>query len=273
VGGGDVTALVVDLVPVMRRRGPYRPPDDAESAALGVLAGALVRGDGAAASATGVSVGLTATAVDDTLVLASDPTTERAWLVVVLRPGVAPDVVIEVPHPNADLDTELIGLALRDRRPAALLLQAAAHRVAGAPPEATDRADCPADVAARVDAPFSRVAAVLTACGLPQVQLHGFADRDDVDVVLSPGAAAGGPLLDAVHARLEAAGERVGTGEDPRWADLLGRRNVQGREAAGWGAAFVHLELSRSLRRDPVRREAVAEALAGALDDVLGVSR
>ncbi|MDD7917743.1 hypothetical protein [Actinomycetospora callitridis] len=268
MGEIDVTAFVADLVPAMTRRVPYRPPDDDEAAALEALAAALGRGETAGVA----SLGLEATFSGDTLVLASDPTSDRAWLVVVLRPGVVPDVVVEVPHPNADLDTELVGLSLRDRRAGALLLQAGAHRIAGAPPEAVDRIDCPADVSSRADAPFSRVASVLTARGLPQIQLHGFADRDGVDAVLSPGAAGGGPLLDAVEARLRAAGERVGTGEDPRWADLLGRRNVQGLDAAACGAAFVHLELSRSLRRDPGRREAVAAALAGALDDVLGVS-
>ena len=264
MGEIDVTAFVADLVPAMTRRVPYRSPDDGERAALEALAAALGRGETAGVA----SLGLEATVSGDTLVLASDPTSERAWLVVVMRPGVVPDVVVEVPHPNADLDTELVGLALRDRRAGVLLLQAGAHRVAGAPPEATDRVDCPADVSSRADAPFSRVASVLTARGLPQIQLHGFADRDGVDVVLSPGAAAGGPLLDAVEARLRAAGERAGTGEDPRWADLLGRRNVQGLDAAACGTAFVHLELSRSLRRDPDRREAVAAALAVALDDV-----
>ncbi|WP_433029813.1 hypothetical protein [Actinomycetospora sp. CA-053990] len=208
MGEIDVTAFVADLVPAMTRRVPYRPPDEDECVAIEALAAALGRGETADVAA----LGLEATVSGNTLVLASDPTSERAWLVVVLRPGVVPDVVVEVPHPNADLDTELVGLALRDRRAGALLLQAGAHRIAGAPPEATDRVDCPADVSSRADAPFSRVASVLTARGLPQIQLHGFADRDGVDVVLSPGAAAGGPLLDAVEARLRAAGERVGTG-------------------------------------------------------------
>src|SRR4051812_40545264 len=100
----------------MTRRGPYRPPDEDQRAALEELADALGRGETAGVA----SLGLEATVSGDTLVLASDPTSERAWLVVVMRPGVVPDVVVEVPHPNADLDTELVGLALRDRRAGAL---------------------------------------------------------------------------------------------------------------------------------------------------------
>ncbi|GAA4772278.1 hypothetical protein GCM10023200_00750 [Actinomycetospora chlora] len=264
----EVTTRVVDLAAAMRRRGPYRVPAPAEVAVARELAEALAGGDGEAARAVGVRLGLEATAFGEDLLLASDPTGERAWLVVVARPGTAPDAVVEVPHPNADLDTERIGLAVQERRARTLYLQAGAHRLAGAPSWVRERADCPADVSSRRDAPFSRVAAVLAARGLPQVQLHGFADRDGLDVVLSPGAARGGPLLAAVRQRLVAAGERVATEPDPRCDDLLGRLNVQGRAADRAGSAFVHLELSRSLRRDAVRRDAVAEALAGALDGV-----
>jgi len=265
VGGTEVAALVAGTVPAMRRRGRYRPPDGREVRDLEELADALARADADAAVEVGGRLGLAADAAGGALVLRSDPDTERAWLVAVLRPGVVPGVVVEVPHPNADLDTEAVGLDVWRRCPAVLYLQAGAHRAAGAPPDACERADHPADVAARADTPFARVAARL---GLPQLQLHGFADRDGVDVVLSPGATAGGPLLDAVADRLAATGERVGVGDDPRWSDLLGRRNVQGLAAADRGTAFVHLELARSLRRDAGRREAVADALARALDDV-----
>jgi hypothetical protein len=263
-----VAALVAGTVPAMRRRGRYRPPRGAEVRDLEALADALARADADAASRVGGRLGLAAETTGGACVLRSDPDTERAWLVVALRLGVAPGVVVEVPHPNADLDTEFVGLGVWRRCPGALYLQAGAHRAAGAPPDACERADHPADVAARADTPFARVVARLVARGLPQLQLHGFADRDGVDVVLSPGASTGGPLLDAVADRLAATGERVGVGDDPRWTDLLGRRNVQGLAAADRATAFVHLELSRSLRRDTGRREAVADALAGAVDDV-----
>ncbi|MFC5141088.1 hypothetical protein ACFPK1_22825 [Actinomycetospora rhizophila] len=267
MGGSGVSQRIARLVRVMHRDGPYRPPRGPELAALDALGDALAHGDGAAAAAAGADLGLAATREGDRLLLASDPGDERAWLVIVLR--AAPDAVVEVPHPNADLATEHVGLALAQRRPGVLYLQAGAHRVAGAPPEARDRVECPADVSSRDDAPFSRVAAVLVGRGLPQVQLHGFADRAGVDVVLSPGAAGDSALLAAVRDRLADAGERVGEGDDERWADLLGRRNVQGRAAARAGTAFVHLELSRSLRRDADRREAVAAALDKALDEAL----
>jgi hypothetical protein len=268
VGGAERAALVAGTVPAMRRRGRYRPPHGAEVRDLEELADALARADVDAAVPVGGRLGLAAHEAGGALVLHSDPATERAWLVTVVRVGVVPGVVVEVPHPNADLDTEAVGLGVWRRCPEALYLQAGAHRAAGSPLDACERADYPADVAARADTPFARVAARLVVRGLPQLQLHGFADRDGVDVVLSPGASAGGPLLGAVADRLAATGERVGAIDDPRWTDLLGRRNVQGLAAADRSTAFVHLELSRSLRRDAGRRDAVADALVAALADV-----
>ena len=183
-------------------------------------------------------------------------TTERAWLVVVLRPGVVPDVVVEVPHPNADLDTEA-----RRARPAATVVPGALYLLqAGRAPrrrrtaggDAT-RGDFPADVSARADTPFSRVASVLTARGLPQIQLHGFADRERRRRrALARGAAAGGPLLDAVAARLAGGGGAGGHGRGPalgRPAGAPQRRRASTRRSAA--TAFVHLELSRSLRARP----------------------
>lgn len=267
MGGTELTREVTRLVAGMRLRGPYRPPHASELEAVDALAAGLARGDGAAAAEAGALLGLAPTGIDGRLLLASVSGAERAWLVIVLWDGVAPDAVVEVPHPNADLDTEHVGLAVARRRHGVLYLQAGAHRGAGASAAACERADFPADVAARDDTPFSRVAAASAERGLPQIQLHGFADRPDVDVVLSPGASSHGALLAAIRERVAATGQRVGEGDDPRWSDLLGRRNAQGRAAARAGTAFVHLELSRSLRRDPDRRDAVADAIARALDD------
>ena len=153
-----------------------------------------------------------------------------------------------------------------------MLLQAGAHRVAAGPrsgPERFDREAYPADVARRADTLFSRLAEGLLArrC-LAQVQLHGFAERDDrreVDVVVSPGAARAGPLVAGVTATLAARGLRVRDPDHPGCVDLAGRRNVQGLAARRHGTAFVHLELSRAVRDDPGARDRVAAAVAEAL--------
>jgi hypothetical protein len=268
VGDQQARTIARDVA-AMRRHGPYRPPRAEDLVALPALTDAILAGDLTAAARAGASMALAALHVDGgALLLRTDPEGEQSWLTLVLRAGERPEVLVEVPHPNADLHTEEVGLAVHARCPGAVYVQAGAHRVAGAPRGARERAAFPADVAACPDTVFCRlVDALVTARGLPQVQLHGFADRPaaGVDVVLSAGASRPGPLLAAVTSAVRASGERVGTGDDPRWADLQGRRNVAGHIAARTGAAFVHVELSRTLRADPARRAAVATAIADAI--------
>lgn len=260
---GDV---VVRWAGRVREDGPHRSLSGDVSAHVGEIVTALLDADPDRLVTAGDALGLAPVPVPGWTVVASDPAGERSWLLLATRTGVVPDVLVEVPHPRADLRTEEVGWAIARRTTGALLLQAVAHRRAGAAAGAPAR-DCPADVAHRPDSLFARVAdGLVAATGMPQVQLHGFADRaDGLDVVVSGGAADEGPLVGAVADGLAAAGERVGRGTDPACAELAGTRNVQGRSAARHGAAFVHLELSRSLRRDPERRDRVGVVISRAL--------
>ncbi|WP_026204838.1 hypothetical protein [Actinomycetospora chiangmaiensis] len=259
----SLAGLVDRFTASLRSGGPYRAPDEAERAAADALAVAIAAGDGVAHHAA--ALGFTTTTVAGRAALVADPCSERSWGLLLL-PRAEPSLVVEVPHPAADLRTEQIGVAIVEALPDALYLQAGAHRHAGAPAGARTRADCPADVAHRPDSVFARVAAGLVAHrGVPQVQLHGFADRPDVDAVVSAGAATGSVVLEETVTRLAASGERVRRGGEPGCEDLSGTRNVQGRVAARHGTVFVHVELSRSLRRSARRRERVAEAVTGAV--------
>ncbi|MCD2190216.1 hypothetical protein [Actinomycetospora soli] len=259
----SLAGLVDRFTASLRSSGPYRAPDEAEQARADELAAAIC--SGADAGPLAGSLGFTTTRVAGRDAWVSDPRSDRSWGLVLLPPS-TPTVVVEVPHPASDLRTEQIGVGIVDRLDGALYLQAGAHRHAGAPADARRRADCPADVAHRPDSVFARLAAGLVAgLGLPQIQLHGFADRAEVDAVVSSGAADGSAVLEGTAARMAAAGERVRRGGDPGWEDLSGTRNVQGRLAARHGTVFVHLELSRSVRRSDRRRDGVAEAVAGAV--------
>ncbi|MEJ2868897.1 hypothetical protein WCD74_14085 [Actinomycetospora sp. OC33-EN08] len=255
--------LVDRYTAALRMDGPHRAPDRDERAAADVLAAAIATGTDVTAPA--VALGFSVSEVAGRTVLASDPRTERSWGLLVLPVG-EPSAVVEVPHPGSDLRTEEVGVAVLERCASALYLQAGSHRRAGAPPDARRHGDFPADVAHRPDSVFARVAAGLVARrGLAQVQLHGFADRPGFDVVASAGAAAGSTLLEETVRRLGAAGEVVRRGGEPGCDDLSGVLNTQGRDAARHGTAFVHVELSRSLRRSAVRRDRAAEAVAGAV--------
>ncbi|WP_433800237.1 hypothetical protein [Actinomycetospora sp. CA-084318] len=259
----SLAGLVDRFTASMRSSGPYRAPDEAEQARADELAAAICSGGPLPSIAA--ALGFLTTRVDGRDAWVSDPRSDRSWGLVVLPPS-TPTLVVEVPHPASDLRTEQIGVGIVERLDGALYLQAGAHRHAGAPAGARRRADCPADVAHRPDSVFARLVAGLVARGgLPQVQLHGFADRPGLDAVVSSGAAPGSALLEATVAGLAAGGERVRRGGDVGCEDLSGTRNVQGRLAARHGTVFVHLELSRSVRRSARRRELVAEAVAGAV--------
>lgn len=263
---GALADLVDHHAAALLRDGPYEAPGAAVVAALPRLLDALAAGaplDGPAGA-----LGLHVLRTEGRTVLHPPRPGGAPW-VLLAAPAGPPGAVIEVPHPQADLHTERIAVDVLDRVPDALLLQAGAHRVAAGPrrePDRFDRAKYPADVAKRADALFSRVVeGLLVRRGSPQVQLHGFADREGVDVVLSPGAAPDGPLTARLAAALAAQGLPSCTPDDAGCADLAGRLNVQGLAAAQHGTAFAHLELSRSVREDPAGRERVAEAIAQAL--------
>ncbi len=277
MAGGEqdesLAAVVDRLTTALHVDGPYRPPTPGEGAAVDRFVAAVLTACATCAGpeldVAAAAVGFTTCRVDGRTLLTTDPLDPRAWGTVVLPAVVgdrAPDVVVEIPHPHSDLRTERVGLGVLARLDGALLLQAGSHRRAGAPASARRHGDFPADVSHRPDSVFARLASgIVAARGTPQVQVHGCADREGFDVVASSGAAAGSALLDGVACGLRAAGERVRGGGDPGCEELSGTRNVQGHLAARLGTPFVHLELSRSLRRDPARRATVARVVAEAV--------
>lgn len=188
--------------------------------------------------------------------LAVNPPGERAWGWYLVDLSAPLRLVVEVPHPNSDLHTEEIGLALYQAVPGSILLVAGAHRRAG---------DGAGDVAHRADSMFQAVASDLAERGLPQIQLHGFHDDNlpDTDVVVSPGAGDAGALARGVADQLD---------EDfdvcRSWREDCGRlegtTNEQGRDAARQGTPFVHVEISRSVRDDRDAWSELVRAIARA---------
>ncbi|NJC81989.1 hypothetical protein HC030_05315 [Planosporangium mesophilum] len=180
-----------------------------------------------------------------------------AWGVVVVDLSAPARLVVEVPHPNSDLRTERMGAHLFRLVPGSVLLMAGAHRRAG---------HGAADVAHNEGSLFSALAAEAANRRLPQVQLHGFADRNlpDVDAVVATGGAAAVPAAARVADRLRDAGLATSRSwENPR-GYLEGVGNVQARAAARAGSVFLHLELSWRVRGDPRLRSLAVEAIAAA---------
>jgi hypothetical protein len=264
-GSASVTLeeQVRDFTRQLTPRGPYRPPSADERAVVLDAVAALIAAGPAAPGADGPRgelerSGLTTEVLADRegrryLVARSDPGSERAWGLLALPLDGPARMIVEVPHPNSDYGTEEVGLAVLGVVPHAIYLQAGAHRRA---------ADEQADVAHREDSLFHALAVDLSVrLRLPQLQLHGFAERAerDEDVVLSAGPVAPGPAVRDLADRLEEAGVTVCRAWSRRCHGLEGTTNVQAEAAARAGLPFAHVELSPSMRRRP---SSVAEALA-----------
>jgi hypothetical protein len=255
-------AALIQLVAGLDPNGPYRHPtgDERQQALTGT--DLLLRGDTAAAQEWFDLLGMdTSTAVDAATgrvyaLAASHSYSDRSWgLLVIDLTAPGPHLVLEVPHPGADQDSERIGLALLRAVPGAALLVAGAHR------RAADRA---ADVAHQPDSLFHAIATHLADIGLAQLQLHGYHDDSlpSHEIVISAGAGQPGPLAQQAAERLVARGFDVCRAWRRDCGDLEGRRNAQGRAAAEHGHPFVHLEINRSTRADPDRRATLIDALA-----------
>lgn len=252
---------VRDLTARLDPRGPYRAPEPAErEAVLGAVA-ALVGAEEVSGPArqelegAGFTVGVARAATGgEFLVVRADPTTERSWGLLALPLGRTPQLLVEVPHPRADRETEEVGLALLAERPDAALLVAGAHRRAD---------DERADVAHADDSLFHALAVDLsTRLDLPQLQLHGFGDRAelDADVVLGGGPGDPAPAVRDLADQLRAADVEVCRAWAERCSGLEGRTNVQGRAVTAAGLPFAHVELSAQMRQRP---QETARALAG----------
>ncbi|MEV6235428.1 hypothetical protein [Lentzea sp. NPDC051838] len=258
----DLEHRAAEFADALSPSAPYRAPTPAErDTALDALMPLL---DGTATSAEGLRpLGFTVdSGVDEAsgrqFVLATTkPGAEQGWGMFLADRSTTPRLVIEVPHPNADLDTEALGIELYRRTPGAVVLIAGAHRRA-----AGERAD----VAHNTDALFHAVAMGFAQRGLPQVQLHGF-DAQSLpgsDVVVSTGQGRPGPAARRVADRVEVAGLATCRGWDDECGKLEGTRNVQGKAAAEHGFVFLHIEVTGRLRESVASRAELSQALADA---------
>lgn len=242
----------------------YRPPDPAERADCVAGATRWVSDDSHGGAAALEKLGFhCAEHVDretnrEYSLALTPPGAPGAWGVLLVDRSAPTRLLIEVPHPRADLDTEQTGVALLRRVPGAVLIMAGAHRRC---------ADGAADVAHRPDSMFHAIATTLGRT-LPEVQLHGFHDESaPYEVVLSPGSGKATQPIQRVGDELAQRGLDVCRAWRQRCADLEGKSNDQGRVAAREQRAFLHVEMSRSARTDSGRQRDIVESLATAVAD------
>jgi hypothetical protein len=241
---------------------PYRPPRETERTRLLSALRALEAGESARAAEEAGELGYTVRTGVDTETgrpfgLAVNPDGERAWGWYLVDLSEPVRLVIEVPHPNSDLHTEKIGLALYQSVPGSVLAVAGTHRRAG---------DNAGDVAHRADSMFHAVTSDHAERGLPQVQLHGFHDDNlpDTDVVISPGAGDAGDPVRRVADHIADEDFRVCRSWRQDCGRLEGTTNEQGRDAARKGTLFVHVEINRTVRNDRDAWSTLVDAIARA---------
>jgi hypothetical protein len=258
----DLGAEVREFAAGLHDDASYRPPRSAERRRLLSALRALEAGDSTRAADEAGELGYTVrTGIDGKtgrrFGLAVNAADERAWGWYLVDLSAPVRLVVEVPHPNFDLHTEEIGLALYQAVPGSVLLVSGTHR------RVDDNAG---DVAHRTDSMFHAVAGDFAKRGLPQVQLHGFHDDNlsDVDVVVSPGAGDPGAAVRRVADRIDDADFRVCRAWRQDCDRLEGTTNVQGRDAAERGTTFVHVEISRSVRDDRDAWSSLVRAIARA---------
>ncbi|MFD4370267.1 hypothetical protein [Streptomyces sp. NPDC058486] len=262
----DLDARIVDYARRAAARERYTPPDDTRRDRLARGVGRLLDGDPDDAGRMLADAGFQVTRLTDATsgrrydeVAARERGAEDRWGRLYVPADGEVRWSVQVPHPVADRDTELLGARLLEGTPHGALVLAGAHRTSG-------RGDA-ADVAHRTDSVFHAIVLELQKRDVPGIQLHGFAKAPDrpYDAILSTGAARTASedatlLADRmVHRDL-----RVCRG----WSapcPLEGTTNVQGKAADRHGTPFLHLELAPAARGDGREAERARTAVAGLL--------
>jgi acid phosphatase type 7 len=186
----------------------------------------------------------------------------HAWGMYVFSPTASSDTTVEVPHPVADWNTEDVGVETFRKANAEDLFVAGAHRDANS--------DGSADVAHEADSVFEDIHEAAIGPSTKVFQPHGFSQANHPDcgeVVVSAGMSPPTQLAQKVDGDLRNAGfDTVLYDSDSSCRELGATTNVQGaftRDVIG--ADFLHVEVSRPIRDDAVRRSLLVDRIAGAL--------
>lgn len=270
----DLQEMTLDFVAQIPRRGSDAMTLPTEPDARRFIAGvrAVTSGDPELAQRLLRPLSYTLSPVTDSVtgraswVLAEsrneDGSWPHGWGLFVFAAEPANPLVVEVPHPLYDVNTPQAGIEAFRRGDAQALLVAGTHRYANS--------DGSSDVAHEADTMFALVHRAIVTARQSVVQFHGFDDADREgygDIVVSAGetdpAVDVGPVTDS----LRAAGFDVCQYDGEECEGLGGTTNVQGSWCRSVYSRFVHIEMSRQVRDDPVRRSLTARIVAEELAD------
>lgn len=185
---------------------------------------------------------------------------EQAWGTYLIDTSKPIRYAITAPHPRSDIKSEVIAFKLWQQTDGVLLMLAGAQRRS---------ADGLANVTRQSNSLFHQLSMMLAAQGIPQVQLHGFADASapQHDVIVSSGATSPTAAIERTATYMKAAGLRVATNlEKDGVKGLFGRLNIQGKAAKQYGTPFMHVEMSFSTRMSEEAVQKVIDAIGKELN-------
>lgn len=258
----DLAADIRQFAQLMSAESGYVKPSPAERTAIGDGVQHVLDGKPVEAKHAMAAIGYTLhkrvdTATKRSFYEVSDSTDRpRGWGRILVDTTAALRLVVEVPHPKADLGSERLGVDLFRRVPGSVLVIAGAHRRA-AP-------DKQADMAHTNESVFETVHELLVQRKFPVMQLHGFRNRSapDTDVVLSAGPELGSPYVERIAQRLKDNGLSVCLAWVTGCKGLEATTNVQAKWVAAHGGEFAHVEVSQDARFEADLSDRVVSALA-----------
>ena len=248
-----------------------RPTTSASTPCIGLARLAIGDLDGAAELLGALGFTVT-TDVDPTTgrryaLAVSEMQTPRAWglyLVDLTRPL---GLCVAVPHPKSDALCEQLALRLWRATPGAMLAMAAIHR---------DAAEGTADHSQNTESVFHHLwTDVIGPRGVPQVQVHGFADATAPEqVVVSTGSGPVTPAAVRISDEIQATGlVTTRSWDGTADFDLRATGNEQGIAANTNGWVWVHVEHNRTVRDSPALWEPAIDGIAAANPALLAYDR
>jgi hypothetical protein len=265
--GLDPGTTVTAVAAAVTKTQPYVDPTPDERDRGGVGLARLAIGDLAGAAELLGPLGFTVTTDVDPAsgrqfamaVAELGAATSRRWGLYLVDLSAPPRLCVAVPHPRSDLGCEQLALRLWRAVPGAILAMASVHRDAANGTGVADNAHNSGSL-------FHHLwVALLGPRGVPQVQVHGFADSTAREqVAVSTGAGPISPAAVRIADDIEATGldtSRSWVCTDP---DLRATTNVQGIAARDNDWVWVHIEHNRTVRDTESLWQPAIDAVAAA---------
>jgi len=273
VADPDPAVTVTSVAASVSKDQAYVPPTDAQRRDAGIGLARLAIGDLDGAAELLGPLGFTVTTDADPAtsrryaLAVSETQTPRAWGLYLVDLTQPLGLCVAVPHPKSDALCEQLALRLWRATPGAMLAMAAVHR---------DAAGGTADHSQNTESVFHHMwTDVIGPRGVPQVQVHGFADATALEqIVVSTGSGPVTPAAVRIADEIQATGlVTTRSWDNTADFDLRATGNEQGIAANTSGWVWVHVEHNRTVRDTPALWEPAIDGIAAANPALLAYDR